>query len=187
MTLTFRRPFASGFRAPGCPAFGATLDRADFLAVVAYVDSLNGVTPPVNPFAARQETRRLPPEAQRGRQLFADQVRGVRTLLGVPSGGRDRDAGRAAVYLGSGKRGGACVRSPRRRSRRRPPRAIRFPRWSLNKRRRADQTVRSEIAAAGVADFSEGRGDVSRMAAPGGMNRCSRPTTIRSSKPSWRS
>jgi hypothetical protein len=58
------------------PAFGATLDRADLLAVVAYVDSLNDVTPPPNPFAARPEARRLPLEAQRGRQLFADQVRG---------------------------------------------------------------------------------------------------------------
>jgi mono/diheme cytochrome c family protein len=66
----------AGVAGTGMPAFGATLERADLLAVVAYVDSLNGVTPPANPFAARPETRRLAPEAQRGRQLFADQVRG---------------------------------------------------------------------------------------------------------------
>jgi mono/diheme cytochrome c family protein len=66
----------AGIPGTGMPGFGATLERADLLAVVAYVDSLNGVTPPPNPFAARPETRRLPPDAQRGRQLFADQVRG---------------------------------------------------------------------------------------------------------------
>jgi mono/diheme cytochrome c family protein len=66
----------TGIRGTAMPGFGATLDRADLIAVVAYVDSLNGVTPPPNPFAARAETRRLPPDAQRGRQLFADQVRG---------------------------------------------------------------------------------------------------------------
>lgn len=64
-----------GIPGTGMPAFGATLDRGDLLAVIAYVDSLNGVTPPPNPFAARAETRKLAPEAQRGRQLFADQVR----------------------------------------------------------------------------------------------------------------
>lgn len=58
------------------PAFGSTLERADLVAVIGYVDSLNGVTPPPNPFAMRGETRKLAPEAQRGRQLFADQVRG---------------------------------------------------------------------------------------------------------------
>lgn len=64
-----------GIPGTGMPAFGTVLDRADLLAVVAYVDSLNGVTPPPNPFAMGAERRRLPPEAQRGRQLFADQVR----------------------------------------------------------------------------------------------------------------
>jgi len=64
-----------GIPGTGMPAFGTTLDRADLLAVVAYVDGLNGVTPPPNPFAAGPERRRLAPDAQRGRQLFADQVR----------------------------------------------------------------------------------------------------------------
>ncbi len=64
-----------GITGTGMPAFGMTLDRADLLGVIAYVDSLNGVTPPPNPFAAGPDRRRLAPEAQRGRQLFADQVR----------------------------------------------------------------------------------------------------------------
>lgn len=64
-----------GIAGTGMPAFGTTLDRADLIAVVAYVDSLNGVTPPPNPFAMGAGRRRLPPEAQRGRELFADQVR----------------------------------------------------------------------------------------------------------------
>jgi mono/diheme cytochrome c family protein len=64
-----------GIAGTGMPAFGTTLDRDDLMAVVAYVDSLNGVTPPPNPFAMRAEPRKLAPEAQHGRQLFADQVR----------------------------------------------------------------------------------------------------------------
>jgi mono/diheme cytochrome c family protein len=60
----------------GMPAFGAVLERADLLAVISYVDSLNGVTPAANPlFAVGPESRKLPPEAQPGRQLFTDQVR----------------------------------------------------------------------------------------------------------------
>jgi len=65
----------AGIPGTGMPAFGTALDRADLLAVIAYVDSLNGVTPPANPFAAGPARRRLAPEAQRGRELFADQVR----------------------------------------------------------------------------------------------------------------
>lgn len=59
----------------GMPEFGSTLERADLLAVVAYVDSLNGVMPPPNPFAQAAAPRKLPPAAQHGRQLFADQAR----------------------------------------------------------------------------------------------------------------
>ena len=65
----------NGIPGTGMPAFGTSLDRADLLAVIAYVDHLNGVTPPPNPFAMERESRKLSPEAQRGRQLFADQVR----------------------------------------------------------------------------------------------------------------
>lgn len=65
-----------GIPGTGMPAFAAALERADLLAVVAYVDSLNGVTPPVNPaFAGGPAARKLAPDAQHGRELFADQVR----------------------------------------------------------------------------------------------------------------
>lgn len=65
----------NGIAGTGMPAFGTSLDRADLLAVIAYVNSLNGVTPPPNPFVMEREARKLSPDAQRGRQLFADQVR----------------------------------------------------------------------------------------------------------------
>lgn len=58
----------------GMPEFGSTLERPDLLAVIAYVDSLNGVTPPPSPFAMTA-ARKLPPAAQHGRELFADQTR----------------------------------------------------------------------------------------------------------------
>lgn len=66
----------AGLPGTGMPAFGTTLERADLAAVVAYVDSLNGVTPPPNPYAMASAGPRLPPEALAGRRLFADQVRG---------------------------------------------------------------------------------------------------------------
>ena len=98
-----------GIPGTGMPAFGTTLERADMLAVIAYVDSLNGVTPPVNPMFARGPERiKLSPEAQHGRQLFADQVRAFAAMLDVPPGGWNRDCGRASVFLGSGKRGDAA-------------------------------------------------------------------------------
>ncbi len=66
-----------GIPGTGMPAFG-NLERADLLAVVAYVDSLNGITPAANPgFAAGPARPKLPPDAQRGRELFSDQVRGM--------------------------------------------------------------------------------------------------------------
>ena len=67
----------SGIPHTGMPSFG-DMERADLLAVIAYVDSLNGITPTVNPALAGAGMRpRLPPDAQRGRELFADQVRGL--------------------------------------------------------------------------------------------------------------
>lgn len=67
----------AGLPGTGMPAFGATLERADLMSVIAYVDSLNGVTPPPNPYAAMMSARpHLAPDALRGRQLFSDQVRG---------------------------------------------------------------------------------------------------------------
>jgi mono/diheme cytochrome c family protein len=68
----------TGIPGTAMPAFGTDLPRTDLLAVVAYVDSLNGVTPSVNPaLASGPAPRKLAPEAQRGRDLFADQVRGL--------------------------------------------------------------------------------------------------------------
>jgi mono/diheme cytochrome c family protein len=67
----------NGIAGTGMPAFG-NLERADLLAVVAYVDSLNGVTPPAVPGLAAGPARpKLAPDAQRGRELFSDQVRGL--------------------------------------------------------------------------------------------------------------
>jgi mono/diheme cytochrome c family protein len=66
-----------GLPGTGMPAFG-NLERADLLAVVAYVDSLNGITPAANPGLAAGPARpKLAPDAQRGRELFSDQVRGL--------------------------------------------------------------------------------------------------------------
>lgn len=67
----------NGIHGTGMPAFG-DFERADFLAVVAYVDSLNGVVPALGPAAAAPPARpKLAPDAQKGRELFADQVRGL--------------------------------------------------------------------------------------------------------------
>jgi mono/diheme cytochrome c family protein len=63
------------------PAFGATLSRADLAAVIAYVAGLNGIAnPSINlgpgPGAAGPAEPALPAEAERGRALFFDAVRG---------------------------------------------------------------------------------------------------------------
>ena len=61
----------------GMPSFG-TMERADLLAVVAYVDGLNGVTPPANANLGAAPARpKLAPDAQKGRGYFTDQVRGL--------------------------------------------------------------------------------------------------------------
>lgn len=65
------------------PPFDAVLPREDLIAVIAYVDGLNGVVPSANPLAAAFELPPLPPplqlsaQAARGRALFADATRGV--------------------------------------------------------------------------------------------------------------
>jgi mono/diheme cytochrome c family protein len=66
-----------GIEHTGMPAFGTEFSRPDFLAVAAYVDSLNGVTPPAAPGGALPVQRKLTPAAQAGREAFADQVRGL--------------------------------------------------------------------------------------------------------------
>ena len=57
--------------------FAMTLSRADLVAVVAYVASLNGITnPAVAQPPAGATDRPLPPEAAPGRDLFYDATRG---------------------------------------------------------------------------------------------------------------
>ncbi len=72
-----------GLPGTAMPAFGATLSRADLGAVIAYVASLNGIAnasvnlgPPGGPGASGPAEPALSPEAERGRALFFDAVRG---------------------------------------------------------------------------------------------------------------
>jgi mono/diheme cytochrome c family protein len=67
-----------GVKGTAMQAFGGILPRPDLAAVVAYVATLNGITPTLGRGAAQAETpvRTLPPEAARGRVLFFDSLRG---------------------------------------------------------------------------------------------------------------
>jgi mono/diheme cytochrome c family protein len=70
-----------GLPGTAMPAFGATLSRADLAAVVAYVAGLNGIAnPSVNlgpgPGAAGPPEKALSPDAEQGRALFFDAIRG---------------------------------------------------------------------------------------------------------------
>jgi mono/diheme cytochrome c family protein len=72
-----------GLPGTAMPAFGTTLSRADLGAVIAYVASLNGIAnpsinlgPPGGPGASGPAEPTLSPEAERGRVLFFDAVRG---------------------------------------------------------------------------------------------------------------
>jgi mono/diheme cytochrome c family protein len=72
---------ARGLSGTAMPPFGTTLSRADLSAVVAYVASLNGIAnPSINlgpgPGAVGPPEIALSPEAERGRALFFDAVRG---------------------------------------------------------------------------------------------------------------
>lgn len=63
------------------PAFGTTLSRADLAAVIAYVATLNGIANPIvnlgpGPGAAGPPAPSFSPEAERGRELFFDAIRG---------------------------------------------------------------------------------------------------------------
>ncbi|HYL34863.1 MAG TPA: c-type cytochrome [Bryobacteraceae bacterium] len=58
------------------PEFGSQLARADAAAIIAYVASLNGIAPSRNPMAETEQEKKLPAEAERGRALFFDAVRG---------------------------------------------------------------------------------------------------------------
>jgi mono/diheme cytochrome c family protein len=70
-----------GLPGTAMPAFGTSLSRADLTAVVAYVATLNGITnPSINlgpgPGSAGPPEPALSAEAERGRALFFDAVRG---------------------------------------------------------------------------------------------------------------
>ena len=70
-----------GLPGTAMPAFGATLSPADLAAVIAYVANLNGIAnPSINlgpgPGGAGPAEPVLPAEAERGRALFFDAVRG---------------------------------------------------------------------------------------------------------------
>jgi mono/diheme cytochrome c family protein len=70
-----------GLLGTAMPAFGTTLSRAELGAVIAYVANLNGIAnPSINlgpgPGAAGPAETPLSPEAERGRALFFDAVRG---------------------------------------------------------------------------------------------------------------
>jgi mono/diheme cytochrome c family protein len=70
-----------GLPGTAMPPFGTTLPRADLTAVIAYVASLNGIaSPSINlgpgPGAAGAAEPALSAEAERGRALFFDAVRG---------------------------------------------------------------------------------------------------------------
>jgi mono/diheme cytochrome c family protein len=71
ISQTIRR----GIPSTAMPAFGDVLPREELAAVIAYVDSLNGVTPR-NPAPEAEPEKKLPPEAARGRELFFDSLRG---------------------------------------------------------------------------------------------------------------
>ena len=61
------------------PAFGMNLPRADLVAVVAYVATLNGIANPNITFGSDAPARAAAPlsaEAARGRQLFSEATRG---------------------------------------------------------------------------------------------------------------
>ncbi len=64
-----------GIPGTAMPAFGSVLPREQLIAVIAYVDSLNGITPR-NPAPEAEPEKKLPPEAARGRELFFDSLRG---------------------------------------------------------------------------------------------------------------
>ena len=65
-----------GITGTAMAAFGTTMPRGDVAAIIAYVASLNGIAPR-NPIAEVETTeKQLPPEAERGRALFFDAVRG---------------------------------------------------------------------------------------------------------------
>jgi hypothetical protein len=58
------------------PGFAASLSGGELAAVIAYVGSLNGIAPTSNRESEAAPVKRLSPDAERGRELFFDSVRG---------------------------------------------------------------------------------------------------------------
>lgn len=70
-----------GLPGTAMPAFASTLSRPDLIAVISYVAKLNGIMNPVvslgpGPGMAGPAEPPLSPEAERGRVLFFDAIRG---------------------------------------------------------------------------------------------------------------
>lgn len=65
-----------GLPGTAMPAFGTTLSRADLSSVVAYVASLNGIASASVNLGSAPDKAPLSPEAEPGRALFFDAVRG---------------------------------------------------------------------------------------------------------------
>jgi mono/diheme cytochrome c family protein len=68
---------ANGVSGTPMPAFSTTLSRADLTAVVAFVAGLNGIAVDNALQTAAANRPSLSADAERGRQLFSDAVRGV--------------------------------------------------------------------------------------------------------------
>lgn len=71
-----------GLPGTAMPAFGDTLSRADLISVITYVSNLNGITNPTinlgpgGPGPSGPAEPQLSPEAESGRVLFFDALRG---------------------------------------------------------------------------------------------------------------
>ena len=65
------------------PSFAASLKRGELAMIVAYVAGLNGVAPPRMPVREAEPERKLPADAERGRELFFDCGARIRSLRGM--------------------------------------------------------------------------------------------------------
>jgi mono/diheme cytochrome c family protein len=71
ISQTIRR----GIPGTSMPGFATVLNRGELFSVIAFVASLNGITVR-NPVPEAETEKKLPAEAERGRELFFDAVRG---------------------------------------------------------------------------------------------------------------
>jgi len=65
-----------GIPGSAMPGFATSLTGGEIAAVIAYVGSLNGLAPAANRQSEAAPEKMLPPDAERGRELFFDSVRG---------------------------------------------------------------------------------------------------------------